>query len=469
MIESIKNLLWGMLKEKKVSLVLIYDEKGRILWHRGRQIKGKSIHDGEGFSKTFTGKTIRRDNVLTEEDVLINLSAGDLTQSAEALHVKSLLIFPINSHFFLYIDSGTKSSFTETDYEVFKMMGRLLGESIREIRENESNTRGITGTGEAISKIRERVLKFSLEEDPVLLLGETGVGKTHIAGLIHRYSGRRGKFVVTNTATINENLFESEVFGHKRGAFTGAAADRRGLVDEAKGGTLFFDEIAEVPFSFQAKLLRFIEKKKYRVLGETAERDADVRVVAATNKDLRGAIEEKEFREDLFFRLNVLGITIPPLRMRKEDIKDALEEKRHLLKGKETGNGFLDVLTGYHWPGNFREFFTVLKRAGILCDSPITGKKIRGIIDGAVTENASPAARNNIDRVRAELSTGKSFWRVVKEPYLNRDLNRFEAKCVISKVLLESGGRYVDALPYFNIDNSEYRRFMKFIHKNRLQ
>lgn len=469
MIESIKNQLWNLLKEKKVSLVMIYDDRGKILWHRGRKIKGNYIDDGEGFSKTFIKQTIGKDNVIKKENILVNISYGDLSKSAKELKIKSLIIMPINDRFFLYIDSGTKESFSETDFEVFKVLKKLLGDNIRYIEKSETDVRGITGNSKAMTRIKELVLKFSLEEDPVLLLGETGVGKTHMAELIHQYSGREGKFVVINTAAINENLFESEVFGHKKGSFTGAAADKPGLIDEANEGTLFFDDIAEVPVSFQAKLLRFIERRKYRVLGETTEKEADVRILAATNKDLQKAIEEKAFREDLYFRLNVLQIMIPPLRERKEDIEAAVRDSAKLLKGKEIGGQFWEVMNNYHWPGNYRELFTVLKRAGILLDSPITGIKIQAIIDDSLSEDTSIEGKHRIHQIEKELKSGKSFWKVVKEPFLNRDLNRFEVKSIISKVLLESGGKYVNALPVFNISQMEYRKFMKFLYKNNLR
>ena len=162
---------------------------------------------------------------------------------------------------------------------------------------------GITGTSEEIGKIRELILKYSAEENPVLLQGETGTGKNRIAESIHRFSGRKGKFFTVNTPGIPDNLLKDEIFGHKKGAFTDAGADKRGFVDEAAGGTLFFDEISEVSPTFQAKLLRFIETRKYRVLGEPVERQADVRILAATNRDLKEAVRQDQFREDLYFRL----------------------------------------------------------------------------------------------------------------------------------------------------------------------
>jgi transcriptional regulator with PAS, ATPase and Fis domain len=256
-----------------------------------------------------------------------------------------------------------------------------MKETIIHKKESEDYINEISGESEEINKVKELIVKYSIEEDPILILGETGVGKSHAAELIHKYSSMSGKFVIADTTIINENLFESEMFGHKKGAFTGAIVDKKGLVDEAKGGTLFIDEIAEVPFSFQAKLLRIIDTKKYRILGETTERKADMRIITATNKVLLKEIEKKEFREDLYYRLNVFQIEIPPLRKRKSDIRALVMERRKYLKGKKIGEEFWKVVCNYDWPGNCRELFTVLKRAGILLNSPIRGADIKSIID----------------------------------------------------------------------------------------
>ncbi len=165
-------------------------------------------------------------------------------------------------------------------------MGELLSDSIALIRNREDDVGGITGESDIAENIKDIVLKYSLEDNPILLLGETGVGKSHAAELIHKFSGRKGKFITAYLPAIQESLFESEMFGHKKGSFTGAIADKRGLIDEAKGGTIFLDEISEIPISFQTKLLRFIETKKYYRLGESVEQKTDVRIVAATNKEL---------------------------------------------------------------------------------------------------------------------------------------------------------------------------------------
>jgi transcriptional regulator with PAS, ATPase and Fis domain len=468
MIENIKTKLWDLLKEKEVSLVMLYNKDGEILWHKGRTIIGKTIDEGDGFSKSYIKRTLKNCYAIEQENVIISSTVSGLPESARALKVKCLMIQPVSNTFYLYIDSGVKESFSQTDREIFKFMGQLLEEMIEQIKENQSPFGGITGASEEIGNIRELVLKYSLEEEPILLLGETGIGKSHIAELIHKYSGRKGKFLTIHTPGIPESLFESELFGHKKGAFTDAGSDKKGFVDEARGGTLFFDEISEVPVSFQAKLLRFIETRKYVVLGESTERKADVRIVAATNKVLHQAMERKEFREDLYFRLQVLEIEIPPLRKRSKDIKPLVMEMQGLLKGKETGKGFWEALADYNWPGNIRELITVLTRAGILLDSPITGTDIREIIKQTRCKRAVDQRMDRIEQIWGDIRAGKSFWDTIKKPFLDRDLNREEVKEIIKRGLDQSDGKYKNLLVLFNLKDSEYKKFMKFLNGNRL-
>jgi len=327
---------------------------------------------------------------------------------------------------------------------------------------------GITGKSEKMKSIRERVLNYSQEDEPVLLLGETGVGKNHTAELIHRHSGRKGKFVVAGAPNLQEGLFECTLFGHKKGAFTDAKSDRQGLVEEAREGTLFIDEISGVPLSIQARLLRFIESKKYRVVGESFEREADVRVIAASNKDLVKAIENQEFREDLYYRLNVLEIMIPSLRDRKEDIQDFVIEKQTYLKEKKIGPGFMEALYNHEWPGNIRELISVLKRAGICCKSPITGEDIKNMINQNNCKKSFGETNDKLEQIWNELKGGKTFWESVKKPYLDRELNRCEAKSLIEKALIEAGGKYKGALKIFNLEDNEYNNFMRFLYANRL-
>jgi transcriptional regulator with PAS, ATPase and Fis domain len=472
MIDSLKTKLWDLLKEKQVSLAMLYNKEGEILWYKGRQITGKTVHEGEGFSKSFIKQSLEERVDIEQDNVTVTSGDFNLPQSLYILNIKGLIIQPVGHGFFLYIDSGTRASFSEADREVFKAIGQLLGIMIERIRKSQTGAGGITGKSREIEQIRGLVLKYSLEEEPILLLGETGVGKSHIARLIHEYSGRKGEFITVNTPAIPDNLFESELFGHKKGAFTDARSDKRGYVDEALAGTLFFDEISEVPVAFQVRLLRFIETRKYQVLGDPVEKAADVRIIAATNKDLPEALKSGEFREDLYYRLQVLEINIPPLRDRKNDIKALVMENLHYLKGKEIGKGFWETVLDYDWPGNVRELITVLTRAGILLDSPITGNDLRGIIDysrGNRPLIIPPPGGDKIRQILGEIQSGKDFWTAVRKPFLDHDLNRDEVKGFIAAVLEKHPGTYKNLLEPLRIAAGDYKKFLNFINDNDLK
>ncbi len=464
MIESIKNRIWAMLKEKDVSLAMLYDKEGDILWHRGRKIKGKTVQTGEGFSKSFIEKTLANDTPIEEKDVVLTLSGESLPFSARVLYIKSLFIQPVAPGYYLYIDSGIKHSFTSSDCEVFKLMGQMLGEIIVKIRNSQDISNGICGSSNCAKQIREQIIKYAIEEEPVLLLGETGVGKNHVAELVHRTSGRKGKFVVVHTPSIPETLFESELFGHKKGAFTGASESKKGLVEEAAGGTLFLDEIAEIPISFQAKLLQLIDVKKYRVVGDSSENQADIRIIAASNRLLEEEVKQQRFRKDLFFRLSVLPIEIPPLRERKEDIKDIVNQYRYLLKGKQLDDSSWQVLYQYHWPGNVRELINLLKRAGIHLENTVIGREIEAILQGNKLEE--PVSRGfSSDHFDKAIAEGKSFWDSIWKEFLNREISRRDVLCILRKYYEENGNNLKALSRFLNIKEKDYPRFISALHK----
>jgi transcriptional regulator with PAS, ATPase and Fis domain len=469
MIEVIKNKIWNILKEKEISLAMIYDKQGKILWHKGRKVYGKDINEGSGFCKSYIRQSLKRPGSIDGGD-FVESDSTDLSRSAEQYAVKSVIIHPIGQRLFLYIDSGIKDSFTQMDRNSFRILGELLEQTIIHIQE-EAGVYGITGKSKTIERIRELVVKYSLEEEPVLLSGETGVGKNHIAGLIHRYSGRKGKFVIVDTPNISDNLFESKLFGHKKGAFTDAGFDKAGLVEEAVNGTLFFDEITEVPMEVQAKLLRFIDTKKFYTLGESVEKEADVRLIAATNKDLQTAVADKEFRKDLYYRLNVLEIRVPPLHERKEDIKNLILENQVLLREKEIGPGFWDVVYNYQWPGNVRELLNILKRAGIMLESPITGEKISSLLTGDDKKPPFKKQGNStgkLEAAREKIESGQNFWQVIWKPFIDRELDRNTVKGILNSFYTESSHSFKKMTAHLNVDQSDYKKFMSLLYKYRI-
>jgi DNA-binding NtrC family response regulator len=237
----------------------------------------------------------------------------------------------------------------------------------------ESPRYHLVGNSPALRRVIGLVEKVAPTDATVLVRGESGTGKELVARAVHGNSPRHDRPLVTvNCATLSEHLLESELFGHERGAFTGADRAKAGLFEVAEGGTLFVDEVAEMTPALQAKLLRVLEDGHYRRLGDTRERHADVRIVAATNKPLEEAQKAGRFREDLFYRLNVVAVTLPPLRDRREDVPLLVE---HFLRTRRLGTtpmavdpAAMGVLVRYDWPGNVRELANVIERAQILAE-----------------------------------------------------------------------------------------------------
>ena len=255
----------------------------------------------------------------------------------------------------------------------------------REVRHLKREGGGQMMTGEMIGSSPQLLQVFRQvqevakhEHATVLITGESGTGKELVARAIHHLSPRKARpFVEINCGSLPFNLLETELFGHERGAFTDAKSRKIGLIDESNGGTVFLDEIGEMDLNLQVKLLRVLEDRKIRRLGGTHNIEIDVRVVAATNRDLKLAIEDKAFREDLFYRLNVFPIHVPPLRERREDIAHLLDyflkrfTREFNKKIRDISRPALDLLMRYHWPGNVRELRNVVERICIMYNAEI--------------------------------------------------------------------------------------------------
>ncbi len=234
----------------------------------------------------------------------------------------------------------------------------------------------LLGRSQIIESLKDLVRRVAPTQATVLLTGESGTGKELVARCIHLHSSRPKKpFVAINCAAVPEQLLESELFGFEKGAFTGASAAKEGLFEAANGGTLLLDEIGDMPYSLQAKLLRTLQESEVRRLGSTVSKKIDVRVVAATHRDLKQAVQEQAFRQDLLYRLEVIGIHIPALRERPEDIPELAYHflktacRRHVKEVNAITDEALEALVCYEWPGNVRELSNVLERAVILTNS----------------------------------------------------------------------------------------------------
>jgi two-component system response regulator HydG len=296
----------------------------------------------------------------------------------------------------------------------------------------------VVGRSRAIREILTRIIKIAPTDTTVLITGDSGTGKELIAKAIHANSKRANRpFVPVNCAAISETLLESELFGHTRGAFTGAVSTRKGLFEEAEGGTFFFDEIAETSLSFQAKLLRAIQEKEIRRVGDNKPINVDVRCIAATNQDLQKSIRDKTFREDLYYRLNVARFRMPPLRERPEDIPPLVEHfvkkfSKKMGRSVKLGEGVLDPLMTYPFPGNVRELENLIEQGVALAvdgeihlddmvpaeeSATLEVKTLEDIVAGAERQAIQAALLQYENTERASEALGLSpttLWRKMK-------------------------------------------------------
>jgi DNA-binding NtrC family response regulator len=297
---------------------------------------------------------------------------------------------------------------------------------------------GFIGASRTIQDVYALVRRAAASASPVLITGESGTGKELVARALHQLSARTGRFVAVNCAALPENLLESELFGHEKGAFTGADRDKPGLLEAAHLGTLFLDEVTELPATLQPKLLRTLEEGEVRRVGATRARAFDVRFVTATNRDLERQVAENRFRDDLYWRLHVIHIHLPPLRERIADIPLLVE---HFLGGRSVSPDAMAVLATYPWPGNVRELRNALERAATLAAAP----EIR-------VEDLPPRIRD----------AGHAAVRVADASRRNLPLRDLE-RAYILEVLRQTGGNKSRAADILGLDRKTlYRKLDEY-------
>jgi DNA-binding NtrC family response regulator len=371
---------------------------------------------------------------------------------------------------------------------------------IRDSAALSHDTPDLIGESPVIVALRQEIARAARTHAKVLILGETGVGKEVVARNIHAQGLRRNRpFAAVNCSGIPETLLESELFGHVRGSFTGAFRDKPGLIEQADKGTLFLDELGEMSLRMQAALLRFAETGEIqRVGGEGRAAITDVRLITATNRDLRSRIADGAFREDLFYRLNVIEIRIPALRERGADVLLLVQHyldkasKAHGLPCPELGIDAAQVLAGYSWPGNVRELRNITERP-VLRDGSQTltaddlpveirgGTRMAvGAAAGAAFDNGqglpafdgragtAPAAPSPaIDHLWDRMAAGEDFWQVVYCGFKARELTRPMLASLVDRGLQETHGSYRALLTVFNLPQTDYKRFHAFLYQQR--
>ncbi|MDC7232466.1 MAG: sigma 54-interacting transcriptional regulator [Spirochaetales bacterium] len=373
----------------KESFGVTPEEQARGVYYPGEGITGEVVETG----KTIVIPRIRKDSRFLNR-----------TRMSDSLLDSAFLCVPIRTGIQII---GTLSAVIstpgseedhrlESDEQLLQIMASMIAltaqlsrsreeENIQKIQERRSDCDdpikrppNIIGNSKVLQPVYQMIQKVAPASSTILILGESGVGKELVAEAIHYASTRADRaFVKLNCAALPESIIESELFGHEKGAFTGAVAHRKGRFELAQGGTLFLDEIGEISPGIQAKLLRVLQEREFERVGGTETIKADVRIIAATNKNLEEKVREGEFREDLYYRLNIIPITIPPLRERKTDIlllSDFFIGKYNRLNGKSVNRistPAIDMLIAYHWPGNVRELENSIERAVILSEDKV--------------------------------------------------------------------------------------------------
>lgn len=431
------ELVIQLLNAERGVLMLLNPKTKKLEVAAGKEMDKETVRDATKLSKSITARVAKKGEPIICMDALSDTRFKN--HKSVILHkIRSLLCVPLKTNEevlgTIYVDSRLSDNvFGERDKDFLVALANLVAVAIdraRLHRKMEKETvdlkrevvksytfQGLVGKSEEMQEAYGTIEKVSRIDSTVLLTGESGTGKDLVARAIHILSNRRdGPYVVVSSVAIAENLLESELFGHVKGAFTGATEEKEGLFAAADTGTIFLNEIGDAPPSVQAKLLRVLETGEIRRVGETRCRKVNVRIICATNKDLKEEIDSNRFREDLYYRLNVVHISLPPLRDRRDDIPLIAEHFRRLCckmlnkEIKEFNQEVVDFLCKRDWPGNVRELENCIARACALSDSPeITVEDLKLDDEEKIPEEMGlRAARQSVEMSRIKNALKKS-------------------------------------------------------------
>jgi transcriptional regulator with GAF, ATPase, and Fis domain len=471
-LEEIGDCCLRLCRAERVAILLVDPlTKGAV----HSLVRGFSAEKGEIdhlVNSLVAGWVIRHRQPLLSEDVIETLSIEDPTDQIRKLGPALAIPLVFGNDVIGVINlvnSRERRSFTNDDARLLSTIAPLASQFIQRAQQqttlSEDNQRLLQtirqqhgsnlliGESKAIKKVRDTIAQVAGFTASVFLMGETGTGKELAAKAIHYQSARAGKpFLAVNCAAIPENLFESELFGHERGAFTGATEMKKGKFELAHEGTLFLDEISALPLGLQAKLLRVLEERSFTRVGSSIDRKVDVRLISATNKDLREASRNGDFREDLYHRLNVIPILLPSLRERREDIpllaSNFLEEFSH--RSKRFSADALEALSSMEWRGNVRELRNCVERISILMAANII---TRSDLQTITVEGHLETTRELTAVLQRLLRTSGS----------DQDLSEFLEKNLVALALQEAAGNMSKAARLLGIHrNSLQRRLEKY-------
>lgn len=397
LLEKIMDITLNVLEAERGFLMILEDKSGEMKIEVARNLHKENIINSKEISMTPVYKALQDGEIVLTSDAKTDPRFSQ-SQSIALYNLRSILVVPLKRLNriigVIYLDTQTnKKIFSEEEIEFMNAFANLAVLSIENAKltnslamENLSlkreifslyNFEDIIGTSKKMREVLRLIEKVINSDVPVLLEGESGTGKGLIARAIHFNSSRKDKkFITQYCGALPETLLESELFGYVKGAFTGALTDKMGLFEAADGGTFFLDEVGDLSISTQTKLLRVLQEHKIRRLGDTEDRSVDVRIISATNRILEEEVKKGTFREDLFYRLKVVKIVIPPLRERIEDIPILVKYLIHKLSGKNkniegVSSEAMAALLKYDWPGNIRELENVIQHSIVMAQNDI--------------------------------------------------------------------------------------------------